>query len=195
MLPINDFQLENIHFLDTKKNIIMDGNFTKISYSDDCVSLNSIYFYFPIEISKTEKMVNKNMVSFDSSLPLNKQLIKKMAKIEKNILEYYFFTNVQSNSPVSSFSAFSDSSLFYPGIHTKSDKKITNKLETQLQSGYIKLFKKNYVEKISLPENYHFLLKISGVWENNYQIGITYKFMEILNFSTAQPNESMHLPI
>lgn len=246
IIKINDFFLENIHFLETKKNIIMDGNFTKISYSDDCISLNGIYIYFPIEKCegvKTEKMMNKNMIYFDPNLPSNKQLIKKITKIEKNILDYFLFINMNNNENHNYENIFSglrnyDSSILCrrrfetaPPIdafsellsHEKSNntpfeifnglnkmnhlaknneidiayekeinkeinkiiirkkitemKQVVNKLETQLQNGYIKLFKKNY---LTTNETHHFILKISGVWENNFQIGITYKFMEIL---------------
>jgi hypothetical protein len=313
IFEINDFYLENIHFLETKKNIIMDGNFTKISYSDDCILLNGIYIHFPIEISKTQHLINKNnnystiekcdvgkfennsnknMIYFDPNLLSNKELIKKIAKIEKNILEYYLFINMNNsqNNPYenifSGLQNYQDSSLLYhqkyktisilenrskllPTISNDTFfeisnnvkkmnqfiitdgkkielsnkdidiayekesskmflrknkgeiKQINNKLETQLQNGVIKLFKplknsysiqksSNKIVDESLPifidtdsqevvdtylyqskkqnstfkETYHFLLKISGVWENNFQIGITYKFIEI----SGEPN-------
>jgi len=242
IFKINDFCLENIHFLETKKNIIMDGNFTKIGYSDDCISLNGIYIYFPIEKCesvKTEKMMNKNMIYFDPNLPSNKQLIKKITKIEKNILDYFLFMNTNNENhnyekmfsglrnydcsvlcrrsfettprmdtflPLektnnTSFEIFNglnkpnplaqntDIDIAYEKEINKiiirkkitEMKQVINKLETQLQNGYIKLFKKNY---LITNEPHHFILKISGVWENNFQIGITYKFMEI----SGEPN-------
>ena len=41
--------LPNVYFLDKKTNIIMDGNFTKILYSNDCFTMNGLYILFPIE--------------------------------------------------------------------------------------------------------------------------------------------------
>jgi len=212
IFDINDFKIENIHFLETKKNIIMDGNFTKITYSDDCLSLNSIYFLFPIEILRTEKLVNKNMIFFNVSSPINKQIIKEIGKIEKSILEYYHFININNKMEYHSQKEYNISaSQFYdyrnkPALHNpnkrlpysfipeydtlyshfstvqkknKETKYFTNNLERQLQNGFIKLFKKNFNEPLSYKENQQFVLKISGIWENEQQIGITYKFMEI----------------
>ena len=39
ILKLNTFKYENIQYLDTKKNIIMNGNFTKIIYSDNNITL------------------------------------------------------------------------------------------------------------------------------------------------------------
>jgi hypothetical protein len=254
---MEDFQLENIHFLETKKNIIMDGNFTKITYSDDCLSLNSIYFLFPIDILKIEKAINKNIIYFNPIMHTNKQLIKEIAKIERSILEYYRFTHMYSKesnhffrpnymkspdnkdvfvSPlykkhsevnlqsynnnekksitpfdtVSSYSFMNSYSIQHKSMDTNT-KTITNKLESQLKNGSIKLYKKKYTDSnhsTSLhmmntqrsKENQHIVLKISGVWENNQQIGITYKFMEIQmitqsNIPSILENESMYSPL
>ena len=49
VLDITNFHLSNIIFLENKRNIIMDGTFSKIIYTNANISLNSIYFYFPIE--------------------------------------------------------------------------------------------------------------------------------------------------
>ena len=43
IIKIDDIKLENIFFLDTKENIIMEGNFTKIIYSNEYFMMNGIY--------------------------------------------------------------------------------------------------------------------------------------------------------
>jgi hypothetical protein len=48
------------------------------------------------------------------------------------------------------------------------------KLYEQLKNGNIKVFSESY-EKI----NSTFLLKIAGIWETEYEYGLTYKFMNI----------------
>jgi hypothetical protein len=47
------FQINHIFFLDTKKNMVIDGKFTKIVYSDSVVSLNGLYIYCPLESDQT----------------------------------------------------------------------------------------------------------------------------------------------
>ena len=51
-------------------------------------------------------------------------------------------------------------------------------LSQQLRSGYMKLFAEN---NSSFPSNMKFILKISGLWENISEYGITYKFIPVTN--------------
>ena len=39
----NDIVIDNVFFLETRKNIILDGKFTKIIYSDENLVMNGIY--------------------------------------------------------------------------------------------------------------------------------------------------------
>jgi hypothetical protein len=48
-IDLHKFSLVNVLFSDTKRNMIMDGNFTKIIYSNQWFTMNSLYLYFPIE--------------------------------------------------------------------------------------------------------------------------------------------------
>ena len=81
------------------------------------------------------------------------EFIKKMSYLENQILQYY---NTISISP----------------------KKINSSLYNQLISGKIKIYS-NYVD-IDLSQSI-IILKISGVWETNYEIGITYKLLHSNN--------------
>ena len=51
------------------------------------------------------------------------------------------------------------------------------KIYEQLNSGNIKLFTDNIIDII--PNL--FIIKISGIWETEYEYGITYKFIDITN--------------
>ena len=76
--------IKNVHFMENKKNIIIDGFFTKIIYFDHVCTLNAIYIHFPIQYN--EKILN-NYVFFN---PLNNHLlIKKIALLEEEITHYY----------------------------------------------------------------------------------------------------------
>jgi len=39
---LNDIVIDNVFFLETRKNIIMDGKFTKIIYSDENIVMNGV---------------------------------------------------------------------------------------------------------------------------------------------------------
>ena len=200
LCDVSMFQVNHIFFLDTKKNMVIDGKFTKIVYSDSVVSLNGLYIYCPIEsdlggsvpgsISTTnfvgglrpqdkvghQRSFVENYVStivtkkipfiFSLLNPTNIYLIKELNRIEHEIIEHYkeFFqihkTNVYS-------------------------------LRNQLKSGNIKVVHKipylySDYEPISLTpiEVGHepndcirpIVVKISGIWETDMNIGITFKF-------------------
>jgi len=136
--------------MDVKNNIIMEGNFSKIVYSNDLFTINGIYIDFPIKINSFNKVSNKNVMCFD--VLTNMDIIQKLSNIEKNIIDCY-------------------------KKHYNIDNKLSsNILCKQLQNGMLKYYSDDYgfySKKIS-----DFYIKISGIWDNHNEIGITYKLIE-----------------
>ena len=161
-IHLNNYSLLNICFLDTKENIVMDGNFTKIIYSNQWFTINGIYINLHFDSITVDKLMNKQYLRFNPYSFNNQKIIKDLAIIENNILEYYkeYYCN---------------------------NSKITNILEKQLSSGNMKIFKE-YIDyrNFNNKNNYfsenngekRYILKISGIWENYNEIGITYKLLE-----------------
>ena len=77
-IDIENIVLPNIYFLDKKRNIIMDGNFTKIIYSNDWFTMNGLYILFPIEVISIEKYSNNNILKFHTYQSNNLQIIEDM---------------------------------------------------------------------------------------------------------------------
>jgi hypothetical protein len=50
VLPTNEIIPEYIYFLDSKNNILMDGFFTKLIYTDEWFTMNGLYINLPIEM-------------------------------------------------------------------------------------------------------------------------------------------------
>jgi hypothetical protein len=182
---IPQFQIQNVFLLENKKNMIMDGNFTKIIYSDDLFILYGIFLNVPLLVdgfSTNGISGNKYFFKFQPNHVANENTVNNMINIEYRILEFY-------------------KSIF------KVNKKITTVLRNQLYNGYIKIYKNmshvreervslmsddalksKYVNKVGCivqraeildnvyPAKKSFLIKISGVWEDNESIGLTYKF-------------------
>lgn len=148
VLKNNHIHIENLFFADTKKNIIIDGFFAKIIYSDNDISINGIYIDFPIIYNKDEKTNLKNMILFNAYYNFNNALIKQIGELEIQILEYY-----------NSYSHIS--------------KKIIPSLYNLLLNGKIKLYSNTDINL----HNVSLFLKISGVWETDDNIGITFKFL------------------
>lgn len=70
-----------------KNNIINDGNFIRILYSNDIVSFNGIYLLVNLKNVICEKFYNKYKYSFD--INDNKETIYDLKIIEENILKKY----------------------------------------------------------------------------------------------------------
>jgi len=164
ILDTKRFSLGNVNFLDTKRNMIMDGNFTKLIYSNEWFSMNGIYFLFPIDVLNIQKIMNKFIMKFHPYNPSNLSIIQDFAKIEYRIVEYY----KQMNNCV---------------------KKTSNLLAKQLYSGNIKVYKDyngdNYstqiTQHIEHSDDSQYVMKISGIWETRDEVGLTFKLIHTNN--------------
>jgi hypothetical protein len=198
------FQSHSLNFLDTKKNMVIDGFFTKIIYSDATVSLNGLYLHCPLEsvsipnfpiassnsqhrfagvsnphtrnqiVSSYQEngrtiVTKKIPFMFSLTNPNNIHFIKELNRIEHEIIEFYkdFF---------------------------KINKVNVYSLRNQLKSGNIRVIQRiEYATERKISESDHInnvqipverspemmkslVIKISGVWENEMNVGVTFKF-------------------
>ena len=86
VLNIKDINTENIYLLESKKNIIMDGSFTKLLYSNHFLTMNSIYCITNIDII-TNEIINKNFSTY--TIYSTPEMIQECYDLEKNIINYY----------------------------------------------------------------------------------------------------------
>jgi len=139
----SQFNIQNIYFLEKKKNMIMDGHFTKFVFSNECMIMNGLFFKLPQVLNSTY------VLTIDTSQ--HKEWINRIHVIERQILQYYqMYYNIQKNS-----------------VYI---------LRNQLQKGIIKYYRDN--EKNYLQASTGYYLKISGIWETQTDIGITFKVIE-----------------
>ena len=151
VLNIDQFDIDFVKFMDTKKNIIMNGEFTKIVYSDNCVTFNGIYI---------------NLCSMDGIYnTLGKShFIQKIIDLEHALIECYKYRTGKPNI-IKIFNETISSQLL---THWRSS--------SGEQPERYKSFR-NTTNNWS--SNTLIILKISGIWENNIQLGLTYKFIEM----------------
>jgi len=152
-IDLQKVSILNIFFLDKKMNIIIDGNFTKILYSNDYFTMNGLYVLFPIEASSIEKNANKNLLKLNPYQNNNNIIIQEFAKLEARIIEYYKNTY-------------------------KCKGKTVNYLSRQMYSGSMKLYKE-FNSTDGKKSNVQYIIKISGIWETYDEVGITYKLIEV----------------
>ena len=112
-IKYDEFNINYLHFLNTKKNLLMDGNFTKVMYSNEYISTNGLYIVFnnPNNITESIKMIETDiLIYYKNMYNLNKKIISSIRSYKYN-------------------------------------------------------------------NEGHVLFKISGIWETESEIGITYKFL------------------
>jgi len=112
LIQTPNFTVSNISFLEKKVNMIMDGFFVKLYYSDDCMTMNGVFIEIPIVTIPI--FSPKNILQFNPII--NKDWIHKLSIIEKQLIQYYmFFFGISHKNPIYS-------------------------LKQQLQNGYIKYY-------------------------------------------------------
>ena len=86
------------------------------------------------------------------------------------------FQHINNHVPLHDLIKLEQKILDFYSSNKCKDYKKSLLLKKQLESGFMKVYREN---NIPLP-NHHvkYLLKISGIWETNNEIGITYKLFE-----------------
>jgi len=190
---------DNIFFTEKKKNIIIDGIFTKILYSNPNFTMTGLYIQFQI----CSKFLPDD-ISTDNSFvrtPITKQeqggttCVGVLTPSKDNLA---YKTNMQFNPFIEQNNTQIESickiethilNLYSRTQFIDQTKTPVYGLATQLYSGCIRAFSIDFAydglpskDNESDAKRIGFLtkyIKISGVWENDKSYGITYKvFME-----------------
>jgi hypothetical protein len=86
---------KKIQFMNSKRNITMDGEFTKILFVTEHFSMDSLFIDFPIELQ--HEPINKNAALKINTT--NNLLINKFSELEKQLINYYkLYKNVNKKS-------------------------------------------------------------------------------------------------
>ena len=160
---IAKIDIQSINFLDTKKNIIVDGNFTKIIYADTYVTLNGIYARFPLKPMNNETANKNNYFHFNPNISYNYSIIKNLADLESSIVEYYS----------------REYGIQKKGVHILMNQLLTGKIKLYREGGGIGTGTGTGKLNNERQGEQDIIIKISGVWETNDEVGITYKFLEM----------------
>jgi len=162
--------MEDVYFSDKKNNIIIDGYFTKIIYSNQLFSTNGLFFLFPVLLDRIELIMDKRIARFQPYSRQNVMLIQQMVQIESLLIDLY--KTMQNCHKNPSFI-----------------------LAKQLYSGSLKLYREHVASMNSVENRLHvlsnppedllhlpppssaiqYVIKITGIWETNFEVGITYK--------------------
>ena len=149
-LPLNFYDSNYLYCLDSKPNLVMNGNFTKINYTHPHFTMNGLFLLVPLTFSFVEySSENTNFVHFDPGVPANKEIVESVIKIEIDILSHYaaFFS---------------------------SKKTVSHSMHKQFAKSKLKINSETAPPKTATS----IVLKISGIWENESEFGITFRWMD-----------------
>ena len=154
-IPTDQFTINNIFFQEAIKNTIMtDSNFIRIIYSDELIMLNGVCLEFTLPIIYIDKSFNKFKCNFDKQL--NHTLIQLICKAEYDILAKCSEKNI-NKIPI-------------------------YRISDQLRNGIIKVMNLSTNSTNATNNvNKKFIIKISGIWSNDLEYGLTYKFTQCGN--------------
>ena len=150
-IPINQFNINSVFFQEAIKNTIMDdSNFIRIIYSNDICTFNGICLEFNLHITNVDKSFNKFKCMFDNVLSNN--IIQSISKMEYDIISKY---NINNTGKQPAF-----------------------RISDQIKNGIIKVLSINNNNNNTVAHNATFMIKISGLWSNDLEYGLTYKFTQ-----------------
>lgn len=156
-IQTDHFNINNIFFHEAIKNTIMsDSNFIRIIYSDTNIALNGICLEFTLPIIYVDKSFNKFKCNFDKQL--NHTIIQAICKAEYDILAKCSEKNI-NKTPI-------------------------YRITEQLRNGVVKVINLVTLSPSAtntMTNNKKFIVKISGIWSNELEYGLTYKFSQCGN--------------
>jgi len=148
VLPITEIIPEYIYYLDSKNNMLMDGIFTKVIYTNEWFTMNGLYINLPIEMQCIDTNNNYKQTVF-FSVSQYSTLLHQLDLLEQNILSKY--------------------------IPTDKNKHKSFLIMQSLKLGYFRILKGDNFPTKKITG---FVLKISGIWENANEYGLSYKIMD-----------------
>jgi len=143
------FTLNELFFLESKENTIMNGTFVKMIYSTPFFILTNLFLEFPIY----NEIYNGNQYLLINTTE-HAKLISKICQIEIDILNQYIIMNQDDR----------------PDLVNKS---VIYSIHKQLKHGVFKYYQ--YSKTKHHPKYY---IKISGIWETATELGLTFKIIQ-----------------
>jgi hypothetical protein len=163
-----EYKPSQVYFTERRANThIPNSIFNRITYSTRDFIMNGIYIQFELLVGQTDQNFNSNIYNchFDTSHEHNRTMLIIFKKIEESILEKWIQVQ-HAATPTATPTTTATATL--PGL--------SRDIIQQLQSGIISVWK-NDMSTHEKPQFQHFIIKISGVWENEKECGLTYKFI------------------
>jgi hypothetical protein len=164
----DEYKPGQVYFTDKRANThIANSTFNRITYSTYDFIMNGIYIQFELFVKQNEQNFNSNIYNchFDPQHEHNRLMLTIFQNIETSILDKWAQIQHQIGSSITT----ANTSVTQKPSHTTD-------IIQQLRTGVISVWKHDMTIH-DKPQFQHFIIKISGVWENELGYGLTYKFI------------------
>jgi len=162
----------------TKNNVIENSWFHRIMYEHSAFTMNGIAVHFSLTINRTETSYDKLKHCFLLTEDNNQAVINELTRIEREILAFttlfegkqpmYHIENQTKQGFIKLFNGTSRSHKTYSSASTQLF--APTPTHHTLKTYHMK------PRPLNFSQSYDFILKISGIWYNETNYGITYKF-------------------
>ena len=177
LLTLNNINIDinNILLCEPINNTVMDNSkFIRLIYSDKNIIMNGIYIKISMHIKNVENAYNKLRCYIEPEK--NKEIYKVLSYIENIILSKYVTNKISSYKLTECLNKgiikiFSEN--FNKNHYNTSNKGRYN--SDRYNSDRSLSLNKN----INDPSLYNIVLKISGIWVDEREYGLTYKFITL----------------
>jgi hypothetical protein len=164
VLSESQFNIENIYFMEPIVNTIMDNSmFIKIIYSNQLITLNGLYLTMNIKVNNSELYFKKIKFTYDLKNSHNNMILNKLYNIEAYLLDKYTCNKTKKT-------------ILYDTLKYGMIKIFPNQLNIHNNSiNTLSTSNTSHNQQNDYKSTTDFILKISGIWENDTEYGVTYK--------------------
>lgn len=162
------YDVDNIYYMEPIVNTIMENSvFIKLIYSNPIIILNGLYLKLDIKLISSEIYFKKMKYTYDINNDHNKNMLNKIYNIENSILDKYSMnSSIKKKKNIIWDTLITGAIKLYPNT-LYNDDSVSNTMVNTVT---------NHVSKLNT--NSIFILKISGIWENTNEYGLTYKIIK-----------------
>lgn len=171
-----DFEPDTMYFNNTIKNKIIKGTnslFTGINIKQGNIVLNNVCLIFTIKNSGIENIpCNNEKYKCYTSDSVNVKIFKMLEIVEKNILNKYCSVRHKNYEVV--YSLANNNNYWQFKYYDNKDHMASNP--------QFSIINRYTIDDINFKNDQNsktYVIKISGVWENNGKIGVSYKICSI----------------
>ena len=137
----------------------------------------NVFFLSPVKNTIMENSSFIRLIYSNDVLSLTNILIKidfQMSGVEKSFNKYKYIFKIDKNKEIINKITTIETALL-ERLNIANKTKVA-RIATNLRLENVKLFTNDIP---SIENQGHYILKISGIWETQYEYGLTYKYLEL----------------